>query len=159
CCADPVVYATALLRLEEQRNSRLQLAMALDGHGAGSGLKARIVRILDGAPGDAPERRRELAPLSLVGISAMLGLFFLPLPHVFADHAKPQQILAATIYPGPRSHVGEGLSDVKCAPKAAFTLLQAPKAAGAKPVAPTVPMAAAHPTPLIGSVVAAPPIP
>jgi beta-lactamase regulating signal transducer with metallopeptidase domain len=159
CCADPVVYATALLRLEEQRSSRLQLAMALDGHGAGSGLKARIVRILDGAPGDTPERRRELAPLLLVGISAMLGVFFLPLPHVFADHAKPQQLLAATIYPGPRSHVLEGSSDVKCAPKEAFTLLQAPKAAGGKPVAPTPPVAPAHPTPEIAPVVAASPVP
>lgn len=157
CCADPVVYATALLRLEEQRNSRLQLAMALDGHG--SGLKARIVRILDCAPADAPERRRELAPLSLVGISAMLGLFFLPLPHVFADHAKPQQLLAATIYRGPRSHVVEGSSDVKCAPKAAFTLLQAPKASGAKPVTPTPPVVPTHPAPASIPAVAASPVP
>jgi len=159
CCADPVVYATALLRLEEQRSSRLQLAMALDGHGAGSSLKARIVRILDGAPGDAPERRRELAPLSLVGISAMLGMFFLPLPQVFADHAKPQQLLAATIYPGPRSHVGEGPSDVKCAQKAAFTLIEAPKAATARPVAPTASVAAAHPAPVVAPAVATSPIP
>lgn len=158
CCADPIVYATALLRLEEQRNSRLQLAMALDGHSTGSSLKARIVRILDGAPGDAPERRRELTPLSLVGISAMLGLFFLPLPHVFADHAKPQQLFAATIYPGPHSHVVDGSSDVKCAPKEEFTLVQAPKAAGAKPVPPTAPVAAAHPTPAIATAVAASPI-
>jgi beta-lactamase regulating signal transducer with metallopeptidase domain len=152
CCADPVVYATALLRLEEQRSSRLQLAMALDGHGAGSSLKARIVRILDGAPGNAPEPRRELAPLSLVGVSAMLGMFFLPLPQVFADHAKPQQLLAATIYPGLRSHVVEGSSDVKCAPKAAFTLMQAP----AKPVPPTVAVAAARPTPATAPAMATP---
>jgi len=145
CCSDPVVYATALLRLEEQRGSRLQLAMALDGHGSGSGLKTRIVRILNGSSGDAEAQRRELGPLSLVGVSAMLGLFFLPLPHVFADHAKPQELLAAaTIYPAPRSHVVEGASQVKCAPKAAFTL-QTPKA----PVAPVAPhVAAAAPSPL-----------
>jgi hypothetical protein len=143
CCADPVVYATALLRLEEQRGSRLQLAMALDGHAAGSGLKARIIRILDGAPGDVPERRRELAPLSLVGVSAMLGLFLLPLPHVFADHAKPPQLLAAAaIYPAPRSHVGPS-GEIKCAPKSAFTLAQAPVAS----VPPRAALAAAPATP------------
>jgi beta-lactamase regulating signal transducer with metallopeptidase domain len=31
-CDDPVVYAEALLQLEEQRTERLQLAMALEGH-------------------------------------------------------------------------------------------------------------------------------
>jgi beta-lactamase regulating signal transducer with metallopeptidase domain len=158
CCADPVVYATALLRLEEQRGSRLQLAMALDGHGSGSGLKARIVRILDGSPGDAAARRRELGPLSLVGVSAMLGLFFLPLPHVFADHAKPQKLLAAaTIYPAPRSHVVEGASQVKCAPKAAF-MLQAPKAPVA-PVAPRVAVAAGALSPTAKPVPATAPVP
>lgn len=145
CCADPVVYATALLRLEEQRRPRMQLAMALDGHAAGSSLKARIIRILDGAPGDVPERRRELTPLSLVGVSAMVGLFLLPLPHVFADHAKPPQLLAAAvIYPAPRSHVS---TEVKCAPKSAFTVAQAPVA----PVPPraTLAVAPAHKSGLV----------
>ncbi len=31
-CSDPTVYASALLRLEEERRTRLHLAMALDGH-------------------------------------------------------------------------------------------------------------------------------
>jgi beta-lactamase regulating signal transducer with metallopeptidase domain len=159
CCSDPVVYATALLRLEEQRGSRLHLAMALDGHGSGSGLKARIIRILEGSPGDAAARRRELGPLSLVGVSAMLGLFFLPLPHVFADHVKPPQLLAAAaIYPSPRALAVEGASEIKCAPKAAFTL-QAPKAAPAAPVAPHVvaaapsPLPAARPAPVVAPAV------
>ena len=148
CCSDPVVYATALLRLEEQRGSRLQLAMALDGHGSGSGLKARIIRILQGTSGDAAARRRELGPLSLVGVSAMLGVFFLPLPHVLADHAKPQELFAAaTIYPAPRSYVIDGANQVKCAPKAAFTL-QTPKA----PAAPA-PLPAARPAPAMAPVV------
>jgi beta-lactamase regulating signal transducer with metallopeptidase domain len=154
CCSDPVVYATALLRLEEQRGSRLQLAMALDGHGSGSGLKTRIVRILQGSSGEAPTRQRELGPLSLVGVSAMLGLFFLPLPHVFADHAKPQELLAAaTIYPAPRSHVVESASQVKCAPKTAFTLQTpktpvAPVASHVAVVAPS-PLPAARPAPAV----------
>ncbi len=92
CCSDPLVYATALLCLEEQRSSRLHLAMALDGHQSGSGLRARIVRIL----GEAPQGRREIAPLSLLGVCAMLSLFLFPLPHVFASlnataqEAKPR---------------------------------------------------------------------
>jgi hypothetical protein len=91
CCGDPVTYATALLRLEEQRSSHLRLAMALNGDGSGSSLKNRIVRILNGVSGEARIRRREAVPLSLAGVSAMLGLFLLPLPHVFADHARPEQ--------------------------------------------------------------------
>jgi hypothetical protein len=88
CCTDPLVYATALLCLEEQRSSRLHLAMALDGHQSGSGLRARIVRIL----GEAPQGRREIAPLSLLGVCAMLSLFLFPLPHVFASlNATAQQ--------------------------------------------------------------------
>jgi beta-lactamase regulating signal transducer with metallopeptidase domain len=39
-CTDPLIYATALLRLEERRSQQLGLAMALDGHR--SGLRARI---------------------------------------------------------------------------------------------------------------------
>ncbi|HMH13014.1 MAG TPA: M56 family metallopeptidase [Edaphobacter sp.] len=80
CCSDPLVYATALLRLEEQRGSRLHLAMALDGHQTASGLRARIVRIL----GETPQGRREIAPLSLLGVCAMLGLFLFPLQQLFA---------------------------------------------------------------------------
>jgi beta-lactamase regulating signal transducer with metallopeptidase domain len=137
CCADPVVYATALLRLEEQRSSRLNLAMALDGHSAALGLKERIIRILEGSGHDAPQRR-ELAPLSLVGVSGVLGMFLLPLPQVFADHAKPAELLAAaTIYPTPALHMVAGANEVKCAPKAAFTLKAqpSPKAAPAVQVA------------------------
>ncbi len=133
CCSDPVVYATALLRLEEQRSSHLHLAMALDGHRTGMSLRERIVRIL----GDAPERRREIAPLSLVGVCAMVGLFLLPLPHVFADHvtaARPE-LLAATVFPEQRTHIAVPES-VKCAPKLAFT--QTPVHKEAPSVAPTV---------------------
>ena len=118
CCSDPVVYATALLRLEEQRSSHLHLAMALDGHRTGMSLRDRIVRIL----GDAPEGRREIAPLSLVGVCAMVGLFLLPLPHVFADHvaaAKPV-LMAATVFSDQSTHVAMP-ETVKCAPKVAFT--------------------------------------
>ncbi len=135
CCSDPVVYATALLRLEEQRSSHLHLAMALDGHRSGMSLRERIVRIL----GDAPEKRREIAPLSLVGVCAMVGLFLLPLPHVFADHVAAKPVLmAATVYPDQHMHVVMQ-DNVKCAPKAASTPApahhEAPVAALAVPAA------------------------
>jgi beta-lactamase regulating signal transducer with metallopeptidase domain len=81
CCSDPLVYATALLRLEEQRSSRLHLAMALDGHQAGFGLRTRIARIL----GEVPQGRREIAPLSLFGVCVMVGLFLFPLQQLFAS--------------------------------------------------------------------------
>jgi beta-lactamase regulating signal transducer with metallopeptidase domain len=91
CCGDPVVYATALLQLEEQRNVRLRLAMALDGHGTRSSLKDRIVRILDGVQGERGMRRREAVPLTLAGVAALLGMFFLPLPRVAAGRAAVVQ--------------------------------------------------------------------
>jgi len=102
CCSDPLVYATALLRLEEQRSSRLHLAMALDGHQTASGLRARIVRIL----GEAPQGRWEIAPLSLLGVCAMLGLFLFPLQQLFASlptEAKQATHLlgAAVVVPSP----------------------------------------------------------
>lgn len=105
CCADPLVYASALLRLEEQRRTRLHLAMALDGNQSPFSLKARIARIL----GDAPMRRspRDLAPASLLGISTALALFLLPLPQLFASlshagKATPvQQVSAVVLGPSP----------------------------------------------------------
>ena len=147
CCSDPIVYATALLRLEEQRSSHLHLAMALDGHRAGMSLRERIVRIL----GDAPEKRREIAPLSLVGVCAMVGLFLLPLPHVLADHvavARPE-LLAATVFPEQRTHVAVPES-VKCAPKLAFT--QAPVQKAAPVVAPAVAVAEKPALPMIPAI-------
>ena len=100
CCSDPLVFATALLCLEEERGDRTELAMALDGHQSRSGLRTRIVRIL----GEAPQGRRDVAPSSLIGVCAMLGLFLLPLHSVFADlqpkarvQPLPQIVRAAVI--------------------------------------------------------------
>jgi hypothetical protein len=97
CCSDPVVYATALLSLEEQRSAKLRFAMALDGNR--SSLKSRIFRIL----GEAPERRVEVAPLSLIGVCAMVTLFLLPLPRSFADHiVKASQPIREAIVTAPQ---------------------------------------------------------
>ena len=51
-CGDPVIYAEALLQLEEQRVQRLQLAAAL--HGNGGSLLARVKQVL--GEGDTVER-------------------------------------------------------------------------------------------------------
>ena len=80
CCSDPLTYATALLRLEEERSSRFRLALALNGHQSG-GLRARIARILD----ETPQSHRDVAPFSLLGVCAMLGLVLLSAPRLFAD--------------------------------------------------------------------------
>lgn len=81
-CADPLVYATALLRLEERRSQQLNLAMALDGHRPWSGLRARIARIL-GEPSDETGPR-ELVPIPLAALCAVFLLVLLPVPQLFA---------------------------------------------------------------------------
>jgi beta-lactamase regulating signal transducer with metallopeptidase domain len=81
-CADPLVYATALLRLEERRSQQPSLAMALDGHGSWSGLRIRIARILGEANGE--KGPRELVPIPLAAICAVFLLVLLPAPQLFA---------------------------------------------------------------------------
>ena len=88
-CADPLVYATALLRLEERRSQRLNLAMALDGHRPWSGLGLRIARILGETNGETSPR--ELVPIPLAAICALFLLVLLPMPHLFAGLRKNMQ--------------------------------------------------------------------
>ncbi len=93
-CHDPAVYATALLRLEEQRKTHLHLAMALDGNQSRMSLRARILRIL----GDPEEQPRDLKPLSLAGMAALLVLFICPLPQVFASFKAAPKVSASIIH-------------------------------------------------------------
>ncbi len=88
-CADPLVYATALLRLEERRSQRLSLAMALDGHKPWSGLGLRIARILGETNGK--KSPRELVPIPLAAICALFLLVLLPMPNLFAGLRKNMQ--------------------------------------------------------------------
>jgi beta-lactamase regulating signal transducer with metallopeptidase domain len=88
-CADPLVYATALLRLEERRSQRLSLAMALDGHRPWSGLSLRIARILGET--NSEKGPRELVPIPLAAICAVFLLVLLPMPHLFAGLRKDLQ--------------------------------------------------------------------
>lgn len=93
-CHDPAVYATALLRLEEERKTHLHLAMALDGNQSRMSLRARILRIL----GDPEEQPRDLKPLSLAGMAALLVLFICPLPQVFASFKAAPKVSANIIH-------------------------------------------------------------
>jgi beta-lactamase regulating signal transducer with metallopeptidase domain len=98
-CADPLIYATALLRLEERRTQRLGLAMALDGHRSWSGLRDRIARILSETDGDEAtgERRpRDFVPIPLAAICALFLLILLSVPQIFAGLRKTMQIQSAT---------------------------------------------------------------
>jgi hypothetical protein len=84
-----LVFATALLRLEERRSQRLSLAMALDGHRPWSGLSLRIARILGETNGE--QGPRELVPIPLAVICAVFLLVLLPMPHLFAGLRKNLQ--------------------------------------------------------------------
>ena len=99
-CADPDLYATALLALEEHRaqtialhatNTGLPLALALDGHQSRFTLRNRIARIL-GEPMQSTTSPRAIAPFSILGACAALALFALPVPQVVASlrPASPQ---------------------------------------------------------------------
>jgi beta-lactamase regulating signal transducer with metallopeptidase domain len=92
-CADPLLYATALLRLEERRTQQLSLAMALDGHRSPSGLRARILRVLGETNGE--KRPRELPPLPLAAISAVFLLVLLTGPQLFAGLLTTMQVQTA----------------------------------------------------------------
>ena len=99
-CPNPVTYATALFRLEEQRVRQWRLAMALDGHQSNQTLHMRISRIL-GQP-MAQAGGRSIQPFSLVvaAIALVVSLLatppvvasFVPAPVARAEHAILQTI-------------------------------------------------------------------
>jgi beta-lactamase regulating signal transducer with metallopeptidase domain len=95
-CPNPVVYASALLQLEQQRTQQWKLAMALDGHQPARTLRMRIARILGEPQGNSAER----GPFSLAAAVAVLVVLLLPVPQVLAGlnpvpRAVPVQVAAA----------------------------------------------------------------
>ncbi|HEY1807769.1 MAG TPA: M56 family metallopeptidase [Acidobacteriaceae bacterium] len=124
CCADPAVYATALLRLEEERQSQLRLAMALDGHQSRAGLRARILRIL----GETDERSSRVRPMSLAAIAVAALLFVCPVTRVFASlHAVPA--VAHSVAPVVRKAISPVLRAVRAIPEAMQEAASKPDAA------------------------------
>ncbi len=85
-CDDPLVYATALFRLEDQRATGTNLAMALDGHQSGIPFRARILRIL----GEATPQSQlaQLRPLSLLAVFGSLFVFLSPAPKALGAAAQ-----------------------------------------------------------------------
>ncbi|HEY2471950.1 MAG TPA: M56 family metallopeptidase [Terracidiphilus sp.] len=94
-CPNPVVYAHALVRLEEQRSHRLRLAMALDGHASYQTLLARIARILGEPMTLIPSH--SIRPFSLSAAIAGLIVLLVPVPHVLAKLAPAQQPASASV--------------------------------------------------------------
>lgn len=90
CCDDlalkiypnPVTYATALFRLEEQRARQWRLAMALDGQ-SNQTLRMRIARIL-GEP-TAQTTGRSIQPFSLIVTGIALAVSLMAAPPVVAS--------------------------------------------------------------------------
>jgi hypothetical protein len=88
-CPNPIVYAHALVHLEEHRSRHLRLAMALDGHQSHATLLTRVARILGEPMTRIPSRR--LRPFSLAAACAGLVVILLPVPHLLASlNPNPQ---------------------------------------------------------------------
>ena len=83
-CIEPLVYATALFKLEEQR-SRSQLALALNGQQSRSDIMARILRVV-GEP-VAGTKRSSSQMLLMIGITVS-ALLCLPLRQTFIVDAS-----------------------------------------------------------------------
>ena len=143
-CADPLVYATALLRLEERRSQQLSLAMALDGHRRWSGLRARIARIL----GETNDEKgpRELVPIPLAALCAVFLLVLLPVPQLFAGLREAMRTQTET----------PAVSGSRAFPPAAATMnLPAPAVSHVVPessaATPMPPMAQTAPLPAVAN--------
>lgn len=100
-CPNPVVYASALFHLEEQRSRTMSLAMALDGHQSPQTLRMRIARILgESMPLNA---NRSLRPFSAAAGLAAVVVLLIPAPHVIArmrPTSAPFPVVAVTEAPG-----------------------------------------------------------
>ncbi len=88
-CPNPVVYAHALYRLEEQRTRQWRFAMALDGHQSPQTLRMRISRIL-GEP-VTNMNSRNVRPFSLAAGFAALVVLLLPVPQLLASLSPASQ--------------------------------------------------------------------
>ena len=104
-CSDPLVYATALFRLESQRAAGLNLAMALDGHQSQTTFRSRILRILGQATPQSA--RAQLRPLSLMAVCISLFFLFSPFPRVLGN-AAAQSLPVKRILAVPTEIVGAG---------------------------------------------------
>jgi beta-lactamase regulating signal transducer with metallopeptidase domain len=110
-CPNPVVYASALYRLEEQRSRQMHLAMALDGHQTRQTLRMRIARILGDA--SAPSLRSE-RPFSITAVVAGVAVLLLSAPQVITS----MQAMEPAALPAPVAHVAAPIGAAMSAPAA-----------------------------------------
>jgi len=92
-CPNPVVYAHALLRLEEQRSRQWQMAMALDGHQPLRSLHMRIARIL----GEPTNNARPARPFSLSAACAAMVLTLFMVPQLVAGLKPAPHAIASPL--------------------------------------------------------------
>jgi len=113
-CPDPVVYANALFRLEQQRATRMHLAMALDGHKPRTTLRNRIARILGEPEVSVKSARR----VSLAAVAASALVLAISAPQLVAG-LHPVQAGTATFSPdqsGAESSASTGTAAMASAP-------------------------------------------
>lgn len=97
-CPNPVVYASALFHLEEQRARQPHLAMALDGNGSGHSLRMRILRILG-----EPVMQISRGPSRAFSISvALAGLLLLVFPSTQVLASLHPAHAAVSTHPAPK---------------------------------------------------------
>lgn len=134
-CPNPVVYASALYHLEEQRSRQLHLAMALDGHQTRQTLRMRIARILGDAPA-AP--RRSVRPFSISAAVAGMVVLMLSAPQVITSlHAMPRQEIAAPVVSASAAPVAAAVAAPAITASVATSVATAVQTPAAKPQAGT----------------------
>lgn len=104
-CPNPVVYASALFHLEEQRSRQMRLAMALDGNQSAQTLRMRIARILGEPTAPAP---RSLRPFSLAAVFAGLAVLLLSAPQLIAG-LRPLHLPAPAVHAAAASQIHAAL--------------------------------------------------
>jgi beta-lactamase regulating signal transducer with metallopeptidase domain len=106
-CPDRVVYANALFRLEQERATRMHLAMALDGHQPRTTLRNRIARIL----GEPEVSRKSARPVSLAAVAASAIVLAISAPQLVAGlHPVQAETVAASpdhSIPAPSANAAE----------------------------------------------------
>jgi beta-lactamase regulating signal transducer with metallopeptidase domain len=132
-CPNPVVYASALFHLEEQRSRQMRLAMALDGHQSPQTLRMRIARILGEPTAPAP---RSVRPFSLAAVFAGLAVLLLSAPQLIAG-LRPLHLPAPAVQASLAGQIHAAL------PSHMNALHAAPQAAKPSPAPP----AQSEPTP------------
>jgi hypothetical protein len=146
-CADPGIYAEALLQMEEQRGEHLQLAVAL--HGKGGTLLNRIRRVMG-------ERTMEYGSMSVVRVAAacLVVAGLVAAPHVAkglkAERAGSDIVAAGKVAPVLMAPAASGHVAVEApATRNARPGVEVSQAAPAPMPAPAaIPLAAAAPAPM-----------